>query len=130
MDSQATPSIAAALEQMVRTGAPATQIASAVAETWRQVDHSLTAVIGPQGVLALYKRSLMLTARAHPWLGPQVRAEDTVDVAQFTAALAQQESHIAALAGGDFLQIFYGLVNSLLGPSLTRRLLGFMWQSP
>jgi hypothetical protein len=130
MDSHEGPSIAAALEHQVRSGAPATQIAGAVAATWRHAEESLTPVLGPRGMAALYKRSLVLTGRSHPWLaGLAEGASTTVDLAALTGAMTQQESNDAALAGGELLQTFYGLVNSLIGPSLTHRLLRFMWQT-
>jgi hypothetical protein len=128
MDSHEGPLIAAALEHQVRSGAPAAQIASSVAATWRHVEESLTPIIGPQGVAALYKRSLLLTSRSHPWLaGLDERTPSTVDLTALTAAMTQQESNDAAIAGGELLQTFYGLVNSLIGASLTHRLLRFMW---
>lgn len=121
--------IAAALEHLVRSGAPAVQIAGSVASTLRHVEESLTPILGSQGMAALYKRSLVLTSRSHPWLAPLEAAPGTVDLAALTAALTEQKSNDAARAGGELLQTFYGLVNSLIGASLTHRLLHFMWQT-
>ena len=130
MDSQDGPLVAAALEHRVRDGAPATHIAAAVADTWRHAEQCLSPVIGPQGVAALYRRSLALTGQSHPWLASlndQVQAG--VDLTALTSALAARESAEAAQAGGELLQTFYGLVAGLIGPSLTHRLLRFMWQT-
>lgn len=130
MDSHEGPLIAAALDHQVRGGAPAAQIAGAVAATWRHAEQRLTPVLGPIGVAALYKRSLLLTGRSHTWLaGSQENVLISVDLSALTTALAERESAEAAAAGGELLQTFYGLVNSLIGPSLTHRLLGFMWQA-
>jgi hypothetical protein len=130
MDSHDGPLIAAALEHQVRSGAPATQIAGAVAATWRHAEQCLTPVLGPQGVAALYKRSLLLTGRAYPWLaGLHDSVSSSVDLSPLTSALAARQSAEAAQAGGELLQTFYGLVVGLIGPSLTHRLLRFMWES-
>ncbi len=129
MDSREAPSITAALQHQVRSGATATQIAGSVAATWRHVEESLVPIIGPQGVAGLYRRSLLLTSRTHSWLaGLDDGTPSIVDLTVLTAVLAQQGSNDAALAGGELLQTFYGLLSSLIGPSLTQKLLGFMGQ--
>ena len=129
MDNHPAPAIAAALDHQVRAGAPATQIAGAVAATWRHAEECLTPILGPQGVTALYRRSLLLTSQSHLWLtGLLEGVPTTVDLAALTAAMAEQESNDAAQAGGELLQTFYSLVTSLIGASLTHRLLRFMWQ--
>ena len=130
MDSHEGPLIAAALERQVRSGAPATQIAGAVAATWRNAQQCLTPVIGPQGVAALYKRSLVLTGRSYPWLAELHQGVPSgVDLTTLTSALAARETAEAAQAGGEMLQTFYGLVAGLIGRSLSHRLLRFMWQT-
>ena len=129
MASHEGPSIAAAFEHQVRSGASAGEIADAVASTWRHIEESLTPIIGPQGVAALYKRSLLVTSRSHTWLATlSAGAPNQLDIAALTAALTQRESNDAALVGSELLQTFYRLVNGLIGTSLTHRLLNFMWQ--
>ena len=129
MDSQ-EGTLIALLEQKVGRGVSAAQVAATVAAMWRHAEEGLVPVIGPQGVVALYQRSLLLTSRAHPWLaGLGQIVPQTVDLEGLTAALAQQESIDAARAGGELLQTFHGLVNGLIGSSLTRRLLRHMWQT-
>jgi hypothetical protein len=130
MDSHEGPLMAAALARRVRDGAPAAQVTSLVAGTWRRVEASMAPIIGPAGVAALYKRSLLLAGRSHPWLVKLYDdGQSTVDVEALMAVLAQQESDAAALGGGELLETFYGLLSSLIGSTLTRRLLPFMWQS-
>lgn len=131
MDSHEGPLFAAALEQQVRSGASATQIAAAVTAAWRYAEQCLTPVIGRQGVAALYKRSLLLTGRSCAGLAGlhEGVGANSVDLTTLTSALAVQKSAEAAQAGGELLQTFYGLVASLIGPSLTHRLLRFMWQT-
>jgi hypothetical protein len=87
-------------------------------------------IIGSAGVAALYRRSLVLTGRAHPWLAVLYRDGQTgVDCEGLAATLAAQDSSDAARCGGELLESFYRLLGSLIGPTLTRRLLPFMWQS-
>ena len=130
MDSHEGPSIASAFDDQVRRGSSSTQIAGTVAGTWRHAEQCLTPVIGPQGVAALYKRSLLLTGRSYPWLaGLHEGVSSSVDLTPLTSALAARASAEAAQAGGELLQTFYGLVTGLIGPSLTHRLLRFMWQT-
>lgn len=76
----------------------------------------------------LYKRSLYLTGPAHPWLaGIHEGVQTAVDVAALKSVFAQQNSIDAAAAGGAFLQTFYDLLTSLVGPALTERLLRPVW---
>lgn len=76
----------------------------------------------------LYRRCLHLTAPAHPWLaGLHEGGQATVDLAALRSAFAQQSSTSAAAAGGAFLQAFHELLSSLIGPSLTERLLRPAW---
>lgn len=77
---------------------------------------------------ALYKRSLYLTGSSHAWLaGPLDDAQGAVDLAALKTAVSQQSSADAALGGNAFLQTFYQLLGSLVGPSLTERLLRSVW---
>lgn len=55
--------------------------------------------------------------------------QTTVDLAALKAILAQQDSETAT-AGGALLQTFYELLASLVGPSLTERLLRSVWENP
>lgn len=83
------------------------------------------------GVAALYKRSLYLTVSTHPWLGgAQQGAQAGVNITVLKSLLAQQSSADAAAAGGALLQTFYELLASLVGPSLTERLLRAVWTNP
>jgi hypothetical protein len=102
----------------------AAQIAALSALTWREIHAILSPVIGPGGVAALYQRSLHVTRSAHPCLGT-VR-EDALLLAEFAAlegVLSQQTSAEAAAANGALLKAFCDLLATLIGVSLTERLL-------
>lgn len=128
MESPEARRIAAALAQ--RSGGPANaaQVADATVAVWRDVDAALNSVIGLRGVAALYRRSLFLQRVAHPWLASALSGPAAaMDLAALKAALAQQDSAVAAAAGGATLQTFYELLTGLVGASLTERLLRPVW---
>lgn len=128
MGSQDSSRIAAPLANRVAQDANAAQIADAMAATWQEIDAALAPIIGSKGVAALYKRSLYLTAAAHPWLaGTRDSAHAAIDPAALKSVVAQQSSADAALGGNALLQTFHQLLGSLVGPSLTERLLRSVW---
>jgi len=98
---------------------------------WQQVDDALTPIIGKRGVAALYGRSLYLVAPDHPWLAGLREADPSaVDQAALRALLEQQDAATAAAGGGALLRTFHELLASLVGDSLTGRLLAAAWALP
>ena len=116
--------ITAPLAYRVHAHADAAQIARAVVGLWDEIDDALTPIVGAGGVVALYQRSLHLTATAHPWLAIKANGGDP---ANLQSLLAQQSPADAAAGGSAFLLTFHGLLSSLVGPSLTERLLRSVW---
>jgi len=105
-------------------GAEPAQVADAIASTLQAIDAALRPIIGERGVAALYSRSLYLTSSAHPWLaGMHEGVQTAMDLAALKSTLAQQSTDHAAAAGSALLQTFYDLLASLIGTSLTERLL-------
>jgi hypothetical protein len=128
MGSQESSRLAAPLAHRVAKDADAARIAEAIASTWQEIDAALTPIIGQRGVAALYKRSLYLTAATHPWLGATHQSvQPTLDLAALRSVFAQQTSADAAAGGSALLQTFHELLASLVGPSLTERLLRSVW---
>ena len=109
-------------------GENAEQIADQVAAVWLEIVQALQPIIGHHGVAALYDRSLTVTAASRPWLltGHQ-GSSSTVDSTALKAALAQQTPAEAAAGGRAHFQAFHELLTSLVGPSLTDRLLLAVW---
>jgi hypothetical protein len=106
-------------------------VARVAARMWVDIGAALQPVIGTGGVDALWGRSLYLTARqGHSWLGAtRIDAAGAVDESDLQARIAQQPVS-AALAGVQaLLQAFHGLLDSLIGTSLTERLLHPVWHS-
>lgn len=99
-------------------------ITNTLIDVWQEIDSVLSPIIGQRGVAALYYRSLYLTARTYPWLesareGPQT----SIDFTQLKALMLQQQCLQAIASGGLLFKTFYELLVSLVGNSLTERLL-------
>src|SRR3954468_18492985 len=121
----------ATLSQLAADGADALQIADAAVAAWRELDVSLSLIIGRRGVAALFKRSLLLTAPAHPSLVPAHWDVETLgDFDLLRASLKQQSAANAIATNGALLQKFVELLTSLIGESLTERLLQSVLDNP
>jgi anti-sigma-K factor RskA len=111
--------------------ADASRIAEMAVSSWRDVGFALSPIIGVAGVAALFKRSLYLTRGAHPCLATVL--EDQTQPDELTAmqsVLAQHTSATAVAANIALLQHFEDLLISLIGLSLTERLLRPVWDKP
>lgn len=127
-DSRAEQQIAASLAYRTGTKATAGQIADATVVAWQAIDAALVPIVGARGVAALYKRSLHLNRQAYPFLDPAFEGVQTsIDPALLQAALARQSADEAAATGAAVLHTFYELLATLVGPSLTERLLRSVW---
>lgn len=128
MQSQERDTFVAFLQGAVVGGVSSDEVAALVATTFRNIDQALSPVVGQRGMAALYKRSLHLVRPLHAWL--PVAAEDAaveIDFGALTAALAAQTSMDAAVAGTELLKTFRALLATLIGDSLTERLLRPVW---
>ena len=121
----------APLADRVTYDASAEQVADAIVAICLEIDQTLHPTIGHRGVAALFNRSLSLTAAAYPWLArdqPGVLA--AFDPSALKAALVQQSAAEAAAGGLALFQSFRELLASLVGASLTERLLRSVWAHP
>ncbi len=121
-------SVATHFASRVEPSADSAQIADAVVATWRDIDAVLVPIIGNRGLAALYQRSVHVTAQAHPWLSVADEVAPAVaDFSELTPLLCQQ-SAAAAMAGATTLfTTFHDLLSSVVGPSLTERLMRPVW---
>ena len=127
-----------AIRRTLAQGAGEAPDASAIAEatlnTWQQVADRLAPVIGARGVDALFSRSLHVTSKTFPWLA--MAGNDGNDgnsaalLASLKARLAGQETAAAAEASHALLVNFTELLATLIGESLTDRLLAPVWMPP
>ena len=121
----------APLAGRIARDADAEQVADAVAVLWEEIDAALHPIIGQRGVAALYNRSLKLASQARPWIGADPPgALDAIDPAPLRATLSQRTAQEAGVGAGALFQAFHELLASLIGSSLTERLLGSVWAPP
>jgi hypothetical protein len=105
--------------------------AACVAALCEEIFTALTPIVGPRGVAALYKRSLFLTSHEHPvLLGLHADVQQDTDLSALTATLMSLSETEAAHVGAALLSSFYELLASLIGPSLTERILRSLWDRP
>ncbi len=118
----------ASLAPLALDGADAEHVANAARSIWRDVDAALSPIIGQRGVAALYRRSLDLVRADHPCLVAVYDAAfERDEFLALQAVLARQESSDAAGANDALLQTFCDLLTTLIGASLTERLLQTVW---
>jgi len=122
--------IAASLASRINGRADATQIADEIVSMCQEINDALSPIIGRRGVDALYKRSLYLAALAYPWLAmARDGAQEFMDPATLKLTLSAQSPTSAAAGGGALFQTFQDLLASLVGSSLTERLLHPVWNN-
>ena len=116
------------LASRVERGATAAEIAAVMATLCQEINAALSPIVGGRGVAALHNRSHHLCANSHGWMAG-LRDAPTSDAAFETlvALLAQREPGEALSGGEDYLRTFHDLLLSLIGPSLTERLLRTVW---
>lgn len=123
--------IATPLAQRVGPDADVARIAEALDAICQEIDAALQPIIGPRGVAALYTRSIHLASAAHPWLtAARNGVTSKLDTAALMAAVSQQSGAAAVAGGSALLEAFHALLASLVGPSLTERLLRTVWAHP
>ncbi|HXE36900.1 MAG TPA: hypothetical protein VN639_00395 [Azonexus sp.] len=119
------------LVQRAGSGADAKAVADAAISIWHDARGRLAPVIGGQGVDVLLRRSLHIAGRTLPCLavgGPAGSSSELLAALQ--ARLAGCETALAIEAGAAFLVTFTELLASLIGESLTERLLAPIWVPP
>ncbi len=105
-------------------------VAKATFIIWNDVEARLSTVIGTKGVDILFKRSLYLTTSSFPWLKGTEHPQDRESLfSGIKACLASRETESSTEAGCAFLNILTELLNTLIGDSLTERLLEPVWVS-
>ncbi len=131
MDNPALSATVAALTHQAVNGAEASTIAASITSTWRQIEQALRPILGARGVDALFKRALFLTKDRFPWLDEAFAAVEAsgghgaLDI--LGLALSRQSAATAAAGGGAFLSTFHGVLVSMIGATLTERLLQSVW---
>ncbi|KRC20325.1 hypothetical protein ASE31_25415 [Acidovorax sp. Root217] len=102
-------------------------VAMAAVHRWEAIVEVLTPILGQRGVAALYRRTLSVAGASHPCLIEAQESDEPLTFKRLRRVLAQQSPDAAAAATDASLQTFHGLLDSLIGTSLTQRLLGSVW---
>jgi len=106
-------------------------IAEATLCTWGHVADRLVPVIGRRGIDALFNRSLHVTCNTFPWLAFDVdEVNGAAQLAGLRMRLAGRDPEAAAEASYVLLVTFTVLLATLIGESLTERLLEPVWKTP
>jgi hypothetical protein len=126
MNSQPSGDLTSLLGDRLRTGTSSDQIAELMDHACQGIDEALAPILGKRGVAALLTRSMHLTSKSHNWMVGATGADRTV-AEELKSSLARQTSAEAASGGLLFLKTFNDLLTSLIGPSLTDRLLRSVW---
>lgn len=127
--SEESRQIVASLAHRVGPNADIARIAQAIVTTLQDMDAALTPIIGQQGVAALYRRSLHLCVSTHPRLADTYdNVQAALDLNALKSVLVEQNEADALFFGEVLLTTFYELLTTLIGPSLTARLLRDVWE--
>jgi len=103
----------------------------ATAATWRLVAAQLAPVIGARGFEVLFGRALHMTSTTFPWLVVSAdHGGSESPLPRLERCLARQDPAAAAKASYTLLLKFTELLMTLIGESLTARLLAPVWAGP
>ncbi len=117
-----------ALRRRAKDSSDALAIAEATSEIWLLICARLTPVIGGNGVDAILRRSLYLTSAAFPWLASSDEQADHESLpVRISMRFAGRDPVAAEQAGCSLLITFTELLATLIGNSLTKRLLAPVW---
>ena len=129
MDSPKRRQLAVSLAYRVGRESAPLQIAQWIVLMCEEIGASLMPVLGQSCIATIYQRSLHLTGSAHPWLSHlHDRIQATMDLSRLRLVLGQQSSSNAAAGGCTLLQVIRDLLASLIGASMTERLLQSVWE--
>jgi hypothetical protein len=124
-------SISTALARRAGPQANANEFADAVVALWRDIDAALAPIIGTHGLAALHGRSLYLASREFAWL----KAESVesvlkeIDFNELRRTFSAQPMQDAQAAASTVFRCFHELLTSMVGVSLTDRLLHPVWDN-
>lgn len=115
-------------ERALSVGASSQEVAEVIAKAFQDIAQVLVPIIGQRGMAALYRRSLHLAGAPWAKIAAAIDAAALVmDTAPLAAELAKQTAANATTAGTGLLQVFYVLLATLIGESLSERLLRPVW---
>ncbi|HYN54884.1 MAG TPA: hypothetical protein VES38_09275 [Methylotenera sp.] len=117
-----------AMPAEVERNADSSLVANFTINKLHQISKYLTPMIGLRGVEVLFSRSLDLTSKEFAWLtATDPRLDKATQMAFVSEQLQARESNEASKASYTFFATFTELLISLIGISLTSRLLEPIW---
>ena len=130
MDGPDGQMIGTPVADRVGPGGTSAQIAFASSGVWTETCAHLHPILGRRGVAAIYRRSLLLNRATHAWLASLPDTPDAIDIQALASALSARPPQQALAASDDLLRTFHQLLTTLIGASLTDRLLRSVWTPP
>lgn len=119
------------LRRIAAEGGGMEAVAACTEALWAAVARALVPIIGQRGMSALYERALHLAAGQHQWLAQARGIDGEPAVFSSLARLASEHAVDDAIAAVTTLfEIFDRLLVTLIGASLTERLLQPIWDVP
>jgi hypothetical protein len=116
--------IQSSLSKRAAASSDTESIVALVVSVWNDIDAALAPIIGHRGVAALFHRTLHLVRHDYPWLtASQASLADPIDFAALQPTLLRQSGADVVAANGALLEKFLEQLASLIGESLTERLL-------
>ena len=125
-----TSELAAAVENLLAgtvDDGTSHQLAVRAGELTEQLTRHLARIVGEIGITALFKRSVVLSTVAFPWLGPESRTPGIPPIPALRTVLALQPPALANEAYFVVLSTFVALLGRLIGEPLVRRMLQEVW---
>lgn len=103
-------------------------MANVAVNLWQPLTSQLISIVGEGGFNALYARSLHLVSRQYPWLSSGTPADSgNPEFKALKSSLEKQDAADAFQASLAFLTLFTDALSSLIGESLTTRILTSAW---
>jgi len=109
------------------TTGSAPRLADRAAELTEQLLRHLARLVGDLGITALFKRSVVLSSVAFPFLADMSPTPDVTPVGALRAVLAEQRIDLAREVYLVVVSTFLALLGRLIGELLVRRMLHEAW---
>jgi hypothetical protein len=102
-------------------------VADASIILWERMAAEIVSIVGEEGFNSLYARSLFLSHASFPWLAANLPPKAEQRFAELKAKLEGQAPEQAREANTLLLINFTDVLASLIGESLTTRILNLAW---
>lgn len=106
---------------------PTEKAADAAIKLWEQMAVQIISIVGEDGFDSLYARSIFLNQATFPWLAANPLPKAEQRFAELKASLKGQAPAQASEANSLLLITFTDILASLIGESLTTRILHLAW---